>query len=174
MNFVIICIDTLRYDYLACNDGYAVPNDIQVKTPNLDAFAREAVVFDNAYVGSFPTIPHRTDVFTGQFGRPLHPWLPLGFDAVTLPAVLGQAGWATYLAFDTPHLINGGHGFDYPWISTSSTTSAQTGPTHTPPTTGNTCADAPTPSTCATIATVTGKSNGHRRACSRPRVTLSR
>ena len=115
MNFVIICIDTLRYDYLACNDGYAVPNDIQVKTPNLDAFAREAVVFDNAYVGSFPTIPHRTDVFTGQFGRPLHPWLPLGFDAVTLPAVLGQAGWATYLAFDTPHLINGGHGFDYPF-----------------------------------------------------------
>jgi arylsulfatase A-like enzyme len=115
MNVIVICIDTLRYDYLACNSGRAIPNGMQVKTPNLDAFAREAIVFDNAYVGSFPTIPHRTDVFTGQFGRPLHPWLPLGFDAVTLPAVLGQAGWTTYLTFDTPHLVNGGHGFDYPF-----------------------------------------------------------
>ena len=76
MNFVFICIDTLRYDYLACNSGYAIQNELNVRTPNLDAFAREAVVFDNAYVGSFATIPHRTDVFTGQFGRPLHDWLP--------------------------------------------------------------------------------------------------
>jgi arylsulfatase A-like enzyme len=113
MNFVVICIDTLRYDFLACNSGTAIQNDLDVQTPNFDAFAREAVVFDNAYAGSFPTIPHRTDVFTGQFGRPFHQWLPLGFDAVALPKVLGDAGWATYLAFDTPHLINGGHGFDY-------------------------------------------------------------
>jgi arylsulfatase A-like enzyme len=115
MNVVMICIDTLRYDYLACNSGHAAPNQMDVKTPNFDAFAREAIVFDNAYAGSFPTIPHRTDVFTGQFGRPFHQWLPLGFDAVTLPGVLGSAGWSTYLAFDTPHLINGGHGFDYPF-----------------------------------------------------------
>lgn len=109
MNFVFICIDTLRYDHLSCNG-----ND-WIKTPNLDAFASEAIVFDNAYAGSFPTIPHRTDAFTGRFGEPLHPWLPLGFDGVTLPAILGEAGWATYLVFDTPHLINGGHGFDYPF-----------------------------------------------------------
>jgi arylsulfatase A-like enzyme len=109
MNFIFICIDTLRYDHLGCNG-----ND-WIKTPNLDAFAQEAVVFDNAYLGSFPTIPFRTDVFTGRFGEPLHPWLPLGFDRVTMPALFGQAGWATYLVFDTPHLINGGHGFDYPF-----------------------------------------------------------
>ena len=108
-DIVIICIDTLRYDHLACNG-----ND-WIKTPNLDAFAREAVVFDNAYVGSFPTIPHRTDVFTGRFGEPLHFWLPLGFNPITLPALFRQAGWTTYLVFDTPHLINGGHGFDYPF-----------------------------------------------------------
>ena len=109
MNFIFICIDTLRYDYLGCNG-----ND-WIKTPNLDAFAQESIVFDNAYLGSFPTIPFRTDVFTGRFGRPLHPWLPLGFERVTMPAIFGQAGWATYLVFDTPHLINGGHGFDYPF-----------------------------------------------------------
>lgn len=109
MNLIIICIDTLRYDHLGCNGNE------WINTPNLDAFASEAVVYDNAYVGSFPTIPHRTDVLTGRFGQPLHPWLPLGFDALTLPRVLGDQGWATYLVFDTPHLINGGHGFDYPF-----------------------------------------------------------
>ena len=121
MNLIMICIDTLRYDHArpqrsaSCNGTDASRSGREIKTPNLDAFAREAVVFDNAYTGSFPTIPHRTDAFTGRFGEPLHPWLPLGFDAVTLPAVLGRAGWATYLVFDTPHLINGGHGFDYPF-----------------------------------------------------------
>jgi len=115
MNFIFICIDTLRYDHLSCNDSDAGRGGLAIHTPNLDAFARQAVVFDNAYLGSFPTIPHRTDVFKGRFGEPLHPWLPLGFDPVTLPALLGRAGWATYLVFDTPHLINGGHGFDYPF-----------------------------------------------------------
>jgi arylsulfatase A-like enzyme len=109
MDFVVICIDTLRYDHMQCN------GNSWIHTPNLDAFARQSVVFDNAFVGSFPTIPHRTDVFTGRYGEPLHPWLPLGFDDVTLPALLGRAGWTTYLVFDTPHLINGGHGFDYPF-----------------------------------------------------------
>jgi arylsulfatase A-like enzyme len=109
VNFIVICIDTLRYDHLGCN------GNARIHTPNLDAFARQALVFDNAYLGSFPTIPHRTDVFKGRFGSPLHPWLPLGFEGQTLPAILGRAGWATYLVFDTPHLINGGHGFDYPF-----------------------------------------------------------
>jgi arylsulfatase A-like enzyme len=109
MNFVVICIDTLRYDHLGCN------SNSWIQTPNLDAFSRQAVIFDNAYLGSFPTIAHRTDAFTGRFGKPFHPWRPLGFDAVALPRVLGEAGWASYLVCDTPHLINGGHGFDYPF-----------------------------------------------------------
>jgi len=109
MNFVLICIDTLRYDYLSCHG-----ND-WIKTPNFEAFARESVIFDNAYVGSYATIPHRTDVIRGSFGNPLHPWRPLGFDGDMLPAALGQAGWATAIICDTPHLINGAHGFDYPF-----------------------------------------------------------
>ena len=109
MNFVLICIDTLRYDHLSCHG-----ND-WIKTPNLEAFAQESVIFDNAYVGSYATIPHRTDVMKGSFGTPLHPWLPLGFDDPRLPEVLGKAGWATALICDTPHLINGAHGFDHPF-----------------------------------------------------------
>ena len=109
MNFVLICVDTLRYDHLSCNG-----ND-WIKTPNLAALAEESVVFDNAYAGSLMTIPMRTDVIRGRFGTPFHPWWPLGFDWPTLPQVLGQAGWATMLVCDTPHLINGAHGFDWPF-----------------------------------------------------------
>jgi len=66
MNFLLMCIDTLRYDYLSCHgNGW-------IKTPNFETFARESVVFDNAYMGSYATVPHRTDVIKGEFSRPLH------------------------------------------------------------------------------------------------------
>jgi arylsulfatase A-like enzyme len=109
VNFVLICIDTLRYDHLSCNGGE------QFVTPNLEAFARESLVFDNAYAGSLMTVPMRTDIIRGRFGQPFHPWWPLGFDRPTLPRALAGSGWATMLVCDTPHLINGAHGFDWPF-----------------------------------------------------------
>ena len=111
MNFVIIMNDTLRPDYLS-----AYGND-WVKTPNAEAFAKTAAVFDHAYVGSFPTIPNRTDLFTGRYGEPFHPWLPLAYDEVTLPQLMRENGYVTQLICDTPHLINGGHNFDYPFCA---------------------------------------------------------
>lgn len=109
MNFVLICIDTLRYDHLSCHGNN------WIRTPNLQAFANQAMVFENAYAGSLMTVPMRTDMIRGRSGQPFHPWLPLGFDWPTLPRVLVQAGWATMLVCDTPHLINGAHGFDWPF-----------------------------------------------------------
>ncbi|NOZ21680.1 MAG: sulfatase-like hydrolase/transferase [Planctomycetes bacterium] len=109
MNVILLVVDTLRYDHLGCNG-----ND-WIRTPNLDRFAAEATVFDNSYTGSYPTIPHRTDVISGQYGAPFHEWLPLRFDKLALPQVLANAGYATQLICDTPHLINGGHNFDYPF-----------------------------------------------------------
>ena len=111
MNFVIIMNDTLRPDYLsAYGNGW-------VKTPNAEAFAKTAAVFDHAYVGSFPTIPNRTDLFTGRYGEPFHPWLPLAYEEVTLPQLMRENGYVTQLICDTPHLINGGHNFDYPFCA---------------------------------------------------------
>jgi len=109
MNFVVIMNDTLRPDYLSAygNKG--------VHTPHAAEFAKTAAVFDQAYVGSFPTIPNRTDIFTGRFGEPFHPWLPLSYDEVTLPDILRENGFVTQLICDTPHLINGGHNFDWPF-----------------------------------------------------------
>jgi arylsulfatase A-like enzyme len=109
MNVILIVIDTLCYDYVGANG-----ND-WIETPNMDRLAAESWVFDNAYAASFPTIPHRTDVATGRYGGPFHTWQPLAFDAPTLPRALSALGYCTQLIHDTPHLVNGGHHFDYPF-----------------------------------------------------------
>jgi len=109
MNFVIIMNDTLRPDHLS-----AYGND-WCHTPNFGKFAQTAAVFDKCYVGSFATIPNRTDLFTGRFGEPIHPWLPLSYSEVTLPEIMRENGYVTQLICDTPHMINGGHNFDWPF-----------------------------------------------------------
>ena len=109
MNIIVIVIDTLRYDYIRAHG-----ND-SIVTPNLDGLAESSWVFDNSYTGSYPTIPHRTDVMTGRYGSPFFPWRPLRHDAVTLPWTLAEAGYCTQLIHDTPHLVNGGHNFDWPF-----------------------------------------------------------
>ena len=111
MNIILLVIDTLRYDYVAFNG-----ND-WIRTPNLDALAGRSWSFDRALANSFPTIPQRTDVITGRHGGPFHPWAPLRLDALTLPRVLADAGYATQLIHDTPHLVNGGHAFDWPFAA---------------------------------------------------------
>jgi arylsulfatase A-like enzyme len=107
MNIIVICIDTLRWDHVGANCSG------RVRTPNIDRLAARSWRFDRAFAASFPTIPHRTDALTGRYGGPFHAWMPLRFDAATLPRVLADAGYCTQLIHDTPHLVNGGHAFDY-------------------------------------------------------------
>lgn len=109
MNVAFIVIDTLRYDYIGANG-----ND-WIETPNIDRFASKAWAFDRAFCASFPTIPYRTDVITGQYGAPFHAWKPLRHERQTLPRTLAKEGYATQLLHDTPHLVNGGHNFDWPF-----------------------------------------------------------
>ena len=109
MNIAVIMIDTLRYDYVGAN------GNAWIKTPNLDRFAAEAWVFDQSYAASYPTIPYRTDALTGRYGAPLHAWRPLRYDLPTLPRALADLGYATQLIHDNPHLVNGGHNFDWPF-----------------------------------------------------------
>ena len=62
-NIILIITDTFRFDNL---HGRARRT---VNTPYLNGFANErAISMDNCYTGSFPTIPHRTDVATGVVG----------------------------------------------------------------------------------------------------------
>jgi arylsulfatase A-like enzyme len=109
MNFIVIMCDTMRPDHIgAYGPGLA-------KTPNLDKFAETAMLFDKAYCASWPTIPNRTDLFTGRYGEPFQPWAPLSYMDVTLPEVMRKNGYATQLINDTPHMINNGFGFDRPF-----------------------------------------------------------
>lgn len=110
MNIVLLVIDTLRYDHVGANRS-----DDLVSTPNLDRIAAESIRFDQAYAASFPTIPFRTDVLTGKTGSPFHIWKPLPHSAWTVVDALKDAGYATQLIHDTPHLVNGGHNFDWPF-----------------------------------------------------------
>ncbi len=109
MNVAYIVIDTLRYDHIGANG-----ND-WIETPNFDRFASKAIAYDRVFCASFPTIPNRTDVITGQYGSPFHSWKPLRHERQTLPWTLAQKGYATQLIHDTPHLVNGGHNFDWPF-----------------------------------------------------------
>ena len=55
-NIILLITDTFRYDNL----GDRAPRP--VRTPALDAFiAERATEIQRFYMGSFPTIPHRTD-----------------------------------------------------------------------------------------------------------------
>lgn len=115
MNIILIISDTFRYDNLSCY------GPTRVKTPNLDRFASEAYVFDNAYLGSFPTIPNRLDIMSGRFSFIDHAWCPLPPDTVTLQQVLSASGIVTQMIVDNPHLIENGfnyeRGFDgWEWI----------------------------------------------------------
>ncbi len=61
MNIIFILIDTLRRDHLGCYGNE------WIQTPHLDALAQKSVVFDNAYLGSYPCMPARRDMWTGRF-----------------------------------------------------------------------------------------------------------
>ena len=101
MNIILIVSDTFRRDNLPCYDPETV-----VRTPNLDGLAEKAIVFDGAYTGSYPTVPQRGDLLTGQLGFTRRGWEPLDRNVPVLADMLTQAGYRTQMFADTPHHIN--------------------------------------------------------------------
>lgn len=91
MNVIFIMNDTFRRDHLSCygNDW--------IKTPNLAKFAQHAAVFDQYYIASYPTVPHRWDVFTGRYGFPTRGWQPLDAEDVTLAQLLARENYHTQM-----------------------------------------------------------------------------
>ncbi len=62
MRILYIDIDTLRADHLGCY-GYHRPT-----SPNIDAFAIDAMQFNNVYASDTPCLPSRSALLTGRFG----------------------------------------------------------------------------------------------------------
>ena len=115
MNIILVMSDTFRYDNLACyGKGKA-------KTPNLDRFAENSYIFDNAFLGSFPTVPNRLDIMSGKFNFIDKEWCPLPKDMVTLQQILTKSGYITQMIVDNPHLIEAGFNYErgfegFEWI----------------------------------------------------------
>lgn len=106
MNVILVVSDTLRRDHLPCygnSDVYA---------PHLGAFARQALIFEQAYAASFPTVPARADLATGRFTFPYLDWGPLPASELTLAECLSRAGRLTFGIADTPFVMRNGYGYD--------------------------------------------------------------
>lgn len=127
MNVVLVTFDTLRKDCVGC---YGAPPWGPVHTPHLNALAAQSLVFDSAYPESFPTLPARRALYTGQRVFPYRTvdpalkgdfvgdpgWGPIGEDQVTLSEMFREAGYRTALISDVYHMFkpskNFWRGFD--------------------------------------------------------------
>ena len=105
-NVVVIVSDTFRRDHLG---AYGNP---RIHTPNLDALARQSVVFEGHVISSFPTMPARADMLTGNFSYTFMGWEPLPHHLPTLPGLLSEAGYLTMGIVDTPFFVRNGFGYD--------------------------------------------------------------
>jgi len=126
-NVVVIVTDTYRRDHLGCygNDW--------IRTPHIDRFAEQALVFDRAYHASFPTVPQRRDLFTGRFSATYSYWGPLPPDEVVLADVMTKAGYTTMMITDCPHTLENGYHYDrgfmgWEWIRGQETDRWRTDP----------------------------------------------
>jgi arylsulfatase A-like enzyme len=123
MNVIGIMLDSLRQDHASyCNGGQPVFEGIPAcQTPNLDAFAQQSIVFENAYPEALPTLPVRTQLFTGQRTLPSRAWQPLTAEDIPASEILHAEGYVCGLISDCYHYrapgMNYHRGFDaYRWI----------------------------------------------------------
>ena len=111
IDVVIVTIDTLRPDHLGCY-GYARPT-----SPNLDAFAKTAVLHERAFSSSSFTPPsHATLLTSRQVGdHGLLTWNPLPDEQLTLAEILAAHGYRTGASVNMLLLSeqNLGQGFEW-------------------------------------------------------------
>ncbi|MGI8860767.1 MAG: sulfatase [Rubrobacteraceae bacterium] len=118
MNVVLVIIDSLRKDHVG-----ALGND-WIRTPNLDALARDSLAFTRAYPESLPTVCARRAIHTGIRTFPfrnwnpvpsdlvhLYGWQPIPEDQTTLAEILEKEGYQTMLVTDTVHQFKPSYNF---------------------------------------------------------------
>jgi arylsulfatase A-like enzyme len=112
LNVVLISLDTTRRDRLGLY-GYE-----RGTTPRLDAFAQQAVVFEDAVATAPYTLPSHATLFSGTypaFHGAHHPAHALDLTRIPMLAdVLREAGWATRAQTGGGYLSSDygfGHGF---------------------------------------------------------------
>ena len=123
MNLIVVMLDSFRQDHIGVyHQGRATFEGVPAcATPNLDRFARDAIVFDNMYPDGLPTIPVRLTMMTGQSTLPYRSWQPLSGHDLTIAEILGREGYVSSLISDCYHYrapgMNYHRGFtSYRWI----------------------------------------------------------
>jgi arylsulfatase A-like enzyme len=104
VNVILLLMDSVRRDHL----GFM--GNPWIKSPNLDRLAARSTVFDDCYMGSFPCMPARRELFTGQFEFLKRGWGPLEHTDKDLPGLLAAAGKTSMLITDHYHLWSKGSG----------------------------------------------------------------
>ena len=101
MNLIVIVLDSFRQDHVSTyhKDTPVFEGIAPCQTPNIDQFAEECVVFENAYPEALPTIPIRTQLMTGQRTLPYRPWQPLTPEDVAIAQILSQEGLCFWTHF---------------------------------------------------------------------------
>jgi arylsulfatase A-like enzyme len=105
VRILYIDIDTLRPDHLGCY-GYHRPT-----SPNIDALADQAAVFDNVHATDVPCLPSRTALLTGRFG--IHNGVVNhgGTDAEPVIEGASRAFWSRLQTDSFPTQLKGGAAF---------------------------------------------------------------
>ncbi|MFL5581299.1 MAG: sulfatase [Gemmatimonadaceae bacterium] len=122
-NVVLIITDDMGYGDLG---SYGAPD---VRTPNIDALARDGVRFTDFYANAPSCTPTRAGLITGRYQQRLGLEYPLGMqrgdwdrglpaNGRSLPQLLKNGGYATALVGKwhlgwKPEYAPGRHGFDY-------------------------------------------------------------
>jgi len=111
-DIIMMSIDTLRADHLGCY-GYD-----KNTSPNIDAFASEALLFENAFSQSPRTTPAHMSIFTGlmpsvhrMFNLGDAPMHKLHHRIRTFPALLKERGWMT-VGLHAGGMMSSEFGFD--------------------------------------------------------------
>ncbi len=104
MKVIYIMADSLRRDHAGV---YGKPAWGEIHTPNLTRFASMASVFDNAYIGSFPTVPNRRDTLLGRgdIGLPFNRWKCLEPEETTFLQYLSEKKIPSMLITDTANNV---------------------------------------------------------------------
>jgi len=104
MNVIVLMLDTLRPDHLGCH------GNAEVKTPHMDRFAQQGVLFETAYAEFPNTIPARTCFVSGMYTFPCRPWQALQSEDLHVAEMFRDAGYHTVAMSDTP--FNNGANMD--------------------------------------------------------------
>lgn len=91
-NIVILYTDQQRWDALGVN------GNVEIKTPHIDALARDGVNFNHHFVQNPVCMPSRISMLSGRYPSSLgitHMGVPVTQDIVTLPRLLKPYGYRT-------------------------------------------------------------------------------